>query len=70
MTLAGFLGFGLALYVATGVCAAAAFVTAGVGQVLATPASFSLGARLVLLPGTAALWPYVIARWLKARSRR
>ena len=70
MTLAGFLGYALVLYVAMGVCVAAAFVTAGVGQVLATPASFSLGARLVLLPASAALWPYVIARWLKARSRQ
>jgi hypothetical protein len=26
------------------------------------------GARLLLIPGAAALWPYVLARWLKARS--
>jgi hypothetical protein len=30
--------------------------------------TFTLGARLVLFPGAVALWPYVLARWLKARS--
>jgi hypothetical protein len=32
--------------------------------------SFTPGARLLLLPGAAALWPYVIMRWRKAASRR
>ena len=38
----------LALYAATGIVTALAFVT---------------------LPGAAALWPYVLMRWLKAGAR-
>jgi len=56
----------LALYAAIGVVTALAFVAFGVTRV--QPAGVSLGARILILPGAAALWPYVLARWLKARS--
>ena len=29
------------------------------------PAPMSLGARILILPGAAALWPYVLLRWLQ-----
>lgn len=61
------LGYGIVLYAAVGGCMALAFVTMGIDRVLA-PASFTLGARLLLLPGAAVLWPYVLLRWLKASS--
>jgi len=54
----------LALYAAIGVVTAPAFVTFGITRV--QPAPVSLGARILILPGAAALWPYVLARWLKA----
>jgi hypothetical protein len=54
----------LALYAAIGAVAAVAFVTFGVTRV--QPAPMSLGARILILPGTIALWPYVVARWIKA----
>jgi hypothetical protein len=54
----------LALYAAIGVATAIAFVTFGVTRV--QPAGVSLGARILILPGAAALWPYVLMRWLKA----
>jgi hypothetical protein len=54
------------LYAAIGAVVAAAFVTAGVTRV--QPAPVSPGARIVLLPGAMALWPYVLIRWIKARS--
>ena len=57
----------LALYAATGLVTAAAFVAFGVTRV--QPAPMSLGARILILPGAAALWPYVLARWLKAVKR-
>ena len=60
----------LALYVAIGLCTAVAFVTIGIRQVLAQPASFTIGARLLLLPGAAALWPYVLYRWVRAHQHR
>jgi hypothetical protein len=55
----------LALYAAVGVLTALAFVSVGVTRV--QPAAVSLGARILILPGVAALWPYVLARWLRAR---
>jgi hypothetical protein len=54
----------LALYVAIGVATALAFVGFGITRV--QPAPVSLWARILILPGAAALWPYVLARWLKA----
>ena len=60
----------LALYGAIGVVTALAFVIFGVTRVLPEPAPVSLGARILILPGAAALWPYVLVRWLKARGPR
>jgi len=57
--------YGLALYVLIGIVIAAAFVSFGVSQV--QPAPVSAGARVLLIPGAAALWPYVLFRWLKRR---
>ncbi len=56
----------LALYAAVGAVTAIAFVLFGVRQV--QPASVSLGARVLILPGAVALWPYVLMRWLRARA--
>lgn len=55
----------LAAYAAIGSAVALAFVTFGVTRV--QPASLSLGARILILPGAAALWPYVVIRWIKAQ---
>ncbi len=57
---------GLALYAAVGVAVAAAFVAIGVTRVLPEPAPVTIGARVLLFPGAAALWPYVLMRWLKS----
>ncbi|MGB9368386.1 MAG: hypothetical protein WCE79_20480 [Xanthobacteraceae bacterium] len=54
----------LSLYAAMGLVTALAFVTFGVTRV--QPAAVSFGARVLILPGAAALWPYVLLRWLKA----
>ena len=56
----------LALYAATGIAIAIAFLVFGVTRVLATPVPVTLGARIMLFPGAAALWPYVLIRWLKS----
>jgi hypothetical protein len=55
---------GLALYAACGLATALAFVSIGVTRV--QPQSMSLGARILILPGAVALWPYVLMRWLRA----
>jgi hypothetical protein len=56
----------LALYAALGLMTAGAFVTFGVTRV--QPAAMSPGARILILPGAAALWPYVVIRWLRAEK--
>jgi hypothetical protein len=55
---------GLALYAGVGAAVALAFAAFGVTRV--QPMSMSLGARILILPGALALWPYVLARWIKA----
>jgi hypothetical protein len=55
---------GLALYAAAGIAVGAAFVVFGVTRVLPEPVS--VGARMLIFPGAAALWPYVLVRWLKS----
>jgi hypothetical protein len=61
--------YALALYAAAGVATALAFVSVGLAQVLHPPMPTTLGARILLLPGAFALWPYIVIRWCKARSR-
>jgi hypothetical protein len=54
--------------VAAGLVAGVAFITFGVTSVQSAPVT--VGARVLLLPGATALWPLVLARWLKARRPR
>lgn len=54
------------LYVAIGAVTAVAFALFGLTRV--QPAAVSAGARILLLPGAMALWPYVLFRWLKAKA--
>jgi len=56
----------LALYAAAGIAIGLAFVAVGVTRVLPEPMPVTLGVRILLFPGAAALWPYVLMRWLKA----
>jgi len=60
--------YSLALYAFVGVITAVAFVNFGVSRVLAQGSAVTTGARILLLPGAAALWPYVLIRWLKGRA--
>lgn len=52
------------LYVGIGIAVAIAFVIAGATRV--QPQPVTLGARILLIPGAAALWPYVLRRWIRA----
>ena len=62
--------YGLALYAAAGVVTALAFVSIGIPEVLCPPTPATLGARILILPGAFALWPYVLIRWCRARGER
>ena len=58
----------VAFYVAVGLATALAFVIFGVTRVQNAPVT--IGARVLIFPGAAALWPVVLARWRKSRSVR
>jgi hypothetical protein len=62
--------YGLAIYAMAGVVTAVAFVSVGLSQVLHPPMPATIGARILLLPGAFALWPYVLIRWRQARGTR
>jgi len=57
---------GVVLYGVAGLITALAFVVLGVTRVLPHPVPVSVGARILLLPGAAALWPFVLIRWLNS----
>jgi len=59
----------LALYLVLGALTALAFVTFGIARVLPAGTPVTIGARVLLWPGAALLWPYVLLRWVKARAR-
>jgi len=59
----------LAGYALAGGAVGGAFVVFGIGRVLPY-ATFTLGARFMVLPGAIALWPLVVIRWLKSRGSR
>ena len=61
---AAFALYALTFYAAVGVATAFAFALFGVTRV--QPADMSLGARILILPGAAVLWPYVLLRWIRA----
>lgn len=56
----------LGAYAAVGLAVAAGFVTAGLAKVM-PHTRVTAGARLLFIPGAAALWPLVLSRWLAAR---
>jgi hypothetical protein len=58
-----------ALYAIAGAVTAFAFVAFGIARVLPAGTPVTLGARVLLMPGAALLWPYVLLRWVKARAR-
>jgi hypothetical protein len=62
--------YAAALYVAAGIAIGIAFVLFGVTRVLEHPAPVSAGARILLFPASAALWPLVLTRWLRTPARR
>jgi len=56
----------LAFYALVGAATALAFVTLGISRVLPAGTPVTVGARVLLLPGAAILWPYVLWRWIRA----
>ena len=56
-------------YAALGVMFAIAFVSAGITRVDPVAKGSSPGFRLIVFPGVAALWPLLLARWIRGGDR-
>lgn len=57
-------------WLATGLVLAAPFAFLGAGKALRKPAALSIGARLLIIPGAAILWPWTLWRWVRALGQR
>ncbi|MHC5211848.1 MAG: hypothetical protein ACYTG2_14100 [Planctomycetota bacterium] len=57
------------IYLAIGLVFALAFVWRGVSRVDPAAAGGSLGFRLLIVPGAAALWPLLLRRWMSGARR-
>ncbi len=64
MTIATWLVNVLAIYAAVGFVFAIAFVWKGAGKIDPAAAAGTIGFRLLIIPGTIALWPILARRWL------
>jgi hypothetical protein len=58
----------LAAYLAAGILFAAAFVIAGVDKVDPAARGATTGFRVLIVPGSALLWPLLARRWLAGAS--
>jgi len=59
----------LEVYAAVGLLFAILFITIGVQRIDHAAHGASLGFRLIILPGVAALWPLLLNRWVGKGSR-
>ena len=57
----------LMAYALVGLLFGIAFVLSGIQTVDHAAAGSGIGFRLLVLPGSAALWPLLLARWMGAR---
>jgi hypothetical protein len=56
----------LTWYGAAGVVFAMAFLTRGVSRIDAHANGAGVGFRLMIFPGVAALWPFLLSRWVRS----
>ena len=55
----------LAAYALTGILFAVPFLLAGIGRIDSRARGAGIGFRLVVFPGVAAFWPFLLRRWLR-----
>ena len=68
MVIAELVVMAVGIYAAFGVTFALAFVTTGVSRVDHSAKGSSTGFRVAIFPGTAALWPLLLLRWMSRRD--
>ncbi len=64
-----FLGLLVGLYLATGLVIAIFFSWRGAAVLDSRAESATWGFRLAIVPASAAIWPYLLKRWVAARKR-
>jgi hypothetical protein len=57
-------------WLATGLIFAIPFAFFGAQRILPDAASMSLGARILIIPGAAILWPWLLWRWVASFDRK
>lgn len=68
LTTATWLVNALAIYAAVGLVFAIAFVWKGAGKIDPAAVEGTIGFRLLIVPGTIALWPILARRWLRGEG--
>lgn len=58
----------IGIYFAIGGVFGLAFITLGAKRVDPAASSITWGARLLILPGSAALWPLLLLRWITRKG--
>lgn len=61
---------GLELYAVLGGLFALAFVLRGAGRIDPNARGATWGFRVLIFPGSAALWPWLLVRWIRASEAR
>ncbi len=62
--IAGWIVSGLGVYAGVGVLFAVVFVVAGVNHIDVVARESTWGFRVMIFPGSVALWPLLLKRWL------
>ena len=66
--IAGWIVGGLTVYAAVGVVFALLFVTRGVNRIDPVARESTWGFRVTIFPGSVALWPLLLKRWVLGRQ--
>ena len=66
--IAGWIVSGLGVYAGVGVLFAVVFVVAGVNRIDVVARESTWGFRVMIFPGSVALWPLLLERWLRRGS--
>ena len=67
-SIAAALVWALSLYALVGLIFAIPFVIRGAGRIDPAARTGTVGFRILIIPGTIALWPLLLSRWIRGRT--